>query len=111
MLNALLPALFLGASAVSGGPASAEFSFTQAELTTRAGAQAVYTRVVDVAERVCAEENRHSAMSASAARLCVEDTVARAVEQIAAPQLSRIHASRSISPDGEARVVLAANGD
>ncbi|WP_421789740.1 UrcA family protein [Hyphobacterium sp.] len=110
MLNALLPALVLGAQALSGAPASAELTFSPAELTTQDGAQSVYNRVVDTAQRVCEAENRHSAMSATATRLCVQDTVARTVEQIAAPQLTEIHASRSISPDGGSRVVLAANG-
>lgn len=108
MLNALLPALMLAAA---NGPASAELSFTHAELTTPAGANAVYQRVVSVAEQVCAEENRHSAMSATATRLCVTDTVARTLDQIAAPQLNEIHAARSITPDGRTRTVLAAARD
>jgi len=110
MLNALLPALFLGASAVAGNPASAEFSYTQAELATHSGAAAVYQRVVTAAERVCADENRHSAMAATAARICVTDTVERTIAQIAAPNLTQIHAARSVSPDGREAVVLAANG-
>lgn len=110
MLNALLPALFLGATAFAGGPASAELSYSQAELATQSGSAAVYERVVAVAERVCADENRNSAMAATAARLCVADTIDRTITQIAAPQLTRIHAARSISPDGRDAVVLAANG-
>lgn len=111
MLNALLPALFLGTTAFVGGPASAELSFSQAELSTHSGSAAVYQRVVSAAERVCAAENRNSAMAATAARICVTDTVERTVAQIAAPQLSEIHAARSISPDGRDAVVLAAARD
>lgn len=110
MLNALLPALFLGASAVAGNPASAELSYTQAELSTHSGSAAVYQRLVTAAERVCADENRHSAMAATATRICVADTVARTVSEIAAPQLDQIHAARSVSPDGREAVVLAASG-
>jgi UrcA family protein len=111
MLNALLPALFLGATSFAGGPASAELSFTQTELSTQSGSAAVYQRVVDVAGQVCAAENRNSAMAATAVRICVADTVDRTVAQIAAPQLSQIHAARSISPDGRDAVVLAAVRD
>jgi UrcA family protein len=111
MLNALLPALFLGSAAIAGQPASAELSYTQAELTTESGSQAVYQRVVSVAETVCEAENRHTVMSASATRTCVADTVDRALSQISAPRLNEIHASRSISPDGRGRVVLAASRD
>jgi len=111
MLNALLPALFLGATSVAGGPASAELSYTPAELTTQSGSAAVYERVVDVANRVCTAENRNSAMAATAIRICVADTVERTVGQIAAPQLSQIHAARSISPDGRDAVVRAAMRD
>ncbi|WP_421788597.1 UrcA family protein [Hyphobacterium sp.] len=111
MFTALLPALFLGASSLAGGPASAELSFATADLTTPAGAQSVYERIADTAQRVCAEENRHSAMSATATRLCVRDTIERTLDQIAAPQLNEIHASRSISPDGRDSMVLAANRD
>lgn len=110
MLNALLPALFLGAASFAGGPATAEFSYTQAELATQSGSAAVYQRVVAVAERVCADENRHSAMAATSARICVTDTVERTIAQIAAPNLTQIHAARSVSPDGREAVVLAANG-
>ncbi len=110
MLNALLPALFLGAASMAGSPASAELSYTQAELATQSGAAAVYQRVIAVAERVCADENRHTAMAATAARICVADTVERTIAQIAAPNLSQIHAARSVSPDGREAVVLAANG-
>ena len=102
MLNALLPALFLGASSIAGGPASAELTFTHAELTTPAGAESVYRRVVRTARHVCADENRHSPMSATASRICVTDTVERTLAEIAAPQLSEIHAARSVSPDGRA---------
>jgi len=111
MLNALLPALFLGATSFVGGPASAELSFTQAELATQSGSAAVYQRVVDVAEQVCADENRHAIMAQASIRNCVEDTVTRTINQIAAPHLNEIHATRSISPDGRAVVVLAAIGD
>ncbi|MEE2526517.1 UrcA family protein [Hyphobacterium sp. HN65] len=108
MLNALLPALLLVSA---NGPASAELSFAPAELTTPTGAAAVYQRVVDTAEQVCAQENRHSVMSATATRLCVTDTVSRTLDQIAAPQLDEIHAARSIAPDGRTRTVLAAARD
>jgi UrcA family protein len=111
MFNALLPALFLGASSLAGGPASAELSFATADLTTPAGAQSVYDRIADTAQRVCAEENRHSVMSATATRLCVNDTIKRTLDAVAAPQLHEIHAARSVSPDGRDRVVLAASRD
>ena len=111
MLNALLPALFLGASSIVGGPASAELSFTQAELATQSGSAAVYQRVVEIAEQVCDEENRYAVMAATATRACVSDTIDRTLVQIDAPQLNEIHATRSISPDGRDRVVLAAIGD
>ncbi|GJL96205.1 MAG: hypothetical protein DHS20C06_00220 [Hyphobacterium sp.] len=111
MLNALLPALFLGSAAIAGQPASAELAYTQAELTTESGTQAVYQRVVNVAETVCETENRHAVMSARATRTCVADTIDRALAQISAPRLDEIHASRSISPDGRDRVLLAASSD
>ncbi len=110
MLNALLPALLLGVSA-AGNPASADLTYARAELVTPAGAQAVYTRIESLAEHVCAEENRNAVMAANATRICIADTVERAVVQIAAPQLTQIHAARSISPDGRDRVVLAAARD
>lgn len=111
MFNALLPALFLGASSLAGGPASAELTFAPADLATPSGAQSVYRRIAETAQHVCVEENRHGAMSATATRLCVSDTIERTLDQIAAPQLNEIHASRSVSPDGRDRVVLAANRD
>ena len=90
MFTALLPALLLGVTAPADDPASAELTFTQAELATAAGAEAVYDRIARTAQRVCAEENRHSPMSATATRLCVSDTIARTLDQVAAPQLREL---------------------
>lgn len=111
MLNALLPALLLGAASLTGEPASADLSFNAADLETHAGSQAIYARIARTAESVCAEENRNSAMSVTATRLCVADTIERAVEALDAPHLSEIHAGLSIAPDGETRMVLVASND
>jgi len=62
-------------------------------------------RALDAIERaaldVCRAENRHGAMSARGVRVCVADTVARAVQAVDAPALTRLHAGR------EAAVQLA----
>ena len=112
MLNALLPLALLAASGpMTPAPAQADFTFDRSELATQHGSEAVYARIHNVAEQVCAEENSNGVMEAYGTRICIADTVARTIADINAPTLSHIHAQRSVSPDQSPRAILVATRD
>lgn len=110
MLTSLLPALLLIAGPMDAAPTQADFSFDRSELAIPDGAASVYARVTEVAWQVCETENHNSAMAQRGTRICVADTIARAVADIDAPALTTIHAQH-VSPDERSAVVLVAARD
>ncbi|WP_339747974.1 UrcA family protein [uncultured Maricaulis sp.] len=81
----------LAASMLLSGPVSAQarsVSFDRSELNSEAGAARVLEKIDSAARAACRTENRNSAMEALSNRICVRDTVARAVAEIRSPCLT-----------------------
>lgn len=111
MLTALLPALLLVTNPLATPAPQADFTFDRAELATSSGAEGVYGRLVATATALCAIENRDGAMAQRGIRICVADTVERAIHDMDAPVLHQIHAGRLVSPDDRPAVVQVASRD
>lgn len=62
--------------------------FSRAELQNEAYAAALYQRIVDAAETVCRQTNRHDPDARAATAWCIERAVPLAVEQVNAPELT-----------------------
>ncbi len=92
LLPALAAALLTAAPALADDTAaSRDVSIAPAELTTEAGVAAVHARISTAALAACREENRAGAAFERGVRICVEDTVKRAVTQLDAPLLTAHH--------------------
>ena len=65
--------------------------YSKTDLTTPAGASALYRRIVNVADAVCQADPALGLKGKFAARKCVRKAVARAVEDVHNPLLSARH--------------------
>jgi UrcA family protein len=73
------------------------------ELTTEAGIQAVYSRIVKAARNVCGErEQTGSRLVSPEWQKCVRDTVASAVTKVASQKLYAYHVTKSPRPTAAA---------
>lgn len=104
--RALLGVLLLAAAATAtagthgSGPElrvmSLEVEYTDLDLATTAGAQALYKRIAQAAQTVCGPMNPRSARIMSAYRTCYQAAVTGAVEKVDAPTLTALHRHRSL---------------
>jgi UrcA family protein len=97
-LVALATAAACGATtAVQAAPNDAEariaVDYTDLDLTTSAGIETLYHRIVEAARRVCPQTNGPAALAVkSRIRECREAAIADAVAQINDPRLAAVHA-------------------
>ena len=91
LLPALLAAGLASAPALADGAETRTIVIDRAALTTDAGAARVHDQIRIAALQACRAENRGGAAFDRGVRLCVADTVNRAVEALDAPRLSALN--------------------
>ena len=93
-----LIAIMLGCSAVAVASAQDRvvIEYSKADLTTQAGADALYLRILNVAETVCPQESVLGLYGHVLWRKCMRDAVGQAVQDVHNPLLTdRYHGAMS----------------
>jgi UrcA family protein len=79
---------------VSATP-SLSVTYVDLNLATEEGTLALYKRIVSAARQVCPADTGPNLRLVSQARRCVDDAVARAVNDIQSPKLAELQAART----------------
>ncbi|HYL71295.1 MAG TPA: UrcA family protein [Candidatus Dormibacteraeota bacterium] len=74
--------------------ATARVSYRDLNLTTAAGSQALYRRIVSAARKVCAPEDIRVLNEVMIAHACESAAVERAVREAHSSQLAAVHAAQ-----------------
>lgn len=95
---ALVALATLGAAAapaaLAADTAQVAVRYTDLDLETEAGAQALYARIAAAARRVCPEHDARDLHRSRAARECRADAIERAVSAVGNERLAAIDAAR-----------------
>ncbi len=72
-----------------------EFRYATAELSTLSGAERIYSRIQDTANKLCGEEygGFRLVTHAPERKRCIDEIVRELVTEINHPQLDRVHAA------------------
>ena len=93
MLSSLILAAALQFAADT--PAAQDVTFDRAALASPAGAAEVYDQLHEAARTVCLADNAPGIWSEYRVRVCTADTMDRAIADLDAPRLVRLHAERT----------------
>jgi len=69
--------------------------YTDLDLSSEQGAQALYQRIVAAANRLCSDPGVRDLRRAAAADFCAEQAIARAVAEVRSPRLAALYSTRA----------------
>ena len=69
--------------------------YSDLDLTTAAGANALYHRIANAASEVCPDPRTRNLGILEARKRCQQDAIARAVQAVNNPQLALVHAAHT----------------
>jgi UrcA family protein len=99
-----LPAIFLALTVISAHaadvatgvtPPATTVKFGDLNLSNPEGVQHLYGRISGAAQEVCSTRGDRSLVAAALERMCVRQSIARAVRAVDSPQLTAFHAART----------------
>ena len=99
-----LPAIFLALTVISAHAADAPagpvlpattVKFGDLNLSNAQGVQHLYGRISSAAQEVCSTRGDRSLVAAALERICVRQSIARAVKAVDRPELTAFHAART----------------
>jgi UrcA family protein len=99
-----LPVIFLALTVISAhaaevtpasAPPAATVRFGDLNLSNPEGVQHLYGRISGAAQEVCSTRGDRSLSAAARERICVRQSIARAVRAVDRPELTALHAART----------------